>query len=62
METIVADGVKWYRAKSVAQLLGYRDTQQIIRVSVDRIKKTTFEELVEVGESHDYKIYELQYL
>ena len=54
IETLVIDGVTWYKGKSVAQQLGYQSTSHTIKVNVDVLNKKRFEDLVETDKSHDY--------
>lgn len=43
---VIVDGKTWYRAKDVADVLGYKDTSQAIRKNVDEEDKATLSYLL----------------
>ena len=46
IECINVDGQPWFKAKQIAQALGYSDTKQTIRTNVDDEDKKQYKHLV----------------
>ena len=46
IECIIVDGQPWFKAKQVAQALGYSDTKQTIQTNVDDEDKKQYKHLV----------------
>jgi len=54
IDSVIVDGVKWYKARQLAKMLGYPAHNKAIRVNVDTNDKKKFEELVVRNPSYDY--------
>ena len=54
IDSVIVDGVKWYNARQLANMLGYPTRNKAIRVNVDTKDKRKFEELVQIKECYDY--------